>query len=73
MQHYYQIFSECRPEDTFDQPDKHVTKPEGGSVTLQCKNTASTTTPPDLFWYIKRPNDIPKHDEQKQIWRRSGR
>jgi len=37
-----------------------VTKPEGGSVTLQCKYTASTTTP-DLFWYIQRENDIPKY------------
>uniref|UniRef100_A0A8C2I7S3 Ig-like domain-containing protein n=1 Tax=Cyprinus carpio TaxID=7962 RepID=A0A8C2I7S3_CYPCA len=55
------IIAECRAEDTVDQPNKHVTEAEGGSVTLQCKYTATTTTTPELFWYIQRANDIPKY------------
>uniref|UniRef100_A0A8C1B3Z9 Ig-like domain-containing protein n=1 Tax=Cyprinus carpio carpio TaxID=630221 RepID=A0A8C1B3Z9_CYPCA len=54
------VIAECRPEDTVDQPDKHVTEAEGGSVALQCKYTATTTTP-ELFWYIQRANEIPKY------------
>uniref|UniRef100_A0A8C1YEX9 Ig-like domain-containing protein n=1 Tax=Cyprinus carpio TaxID=7962 RepID=A0A8C1YEX9_CYPCA len=55
------VIAECRAEDTVDQPNKHVTEAEGGSVTLQCKYTATTTTTPELFWYIQRANDIPKY------------
>ncbi|KAF4117461.1 hypothetical protein G5714_002014 [Onychostoma macrolepis] len=54
------VIPECRAADTVDQPDKHVTEAEGGSVTLQCKYTATSATP-DLFWYIQRANDIPKY------------
>ncbi|ROI53035.1 T-cell receptor alpha chain V region RL-5, partial [Anabarilius grahami] len=53
-------FTECRSEDTVDQPDKHVTEAEGRSVTLQCKYKTDSAQE-DLFWYIQRANDFPKY------------
>uniref|UniRef100_A0A8C1BBJ1 Ig-like domain-containing protein n=1 Tax=Cyprinus carpio carpio TaxID=630221 RepID=A0A8C1BBJ1_CYPCA len=54
------VNTECRSEDTVDQPDKHVTEVEGRSAELKCKYKTDSIQE-DLFWYIQRANDFPKY------------
>uniref|UniRef100_A0A8C9U7J2 Ig-like domain-containing protein n=1 Tax=Scleropages formosus TaxID=113540 RepID=A0A8C9U7J2_SCLFO len=48
-------------EDTVTQSTGDVIGYEGGSVTLSCTFTTTSSTNPYLFWYIQRPNDPPKY------------
>uniref|UniRef100_A0A8D0CJ14 Ig-like domain-containing protein n=1 Tax=Scleropages formosus TaxID=113540 RepID=A0A8D0CJ14_SCLFO len=48
-------------EDTVTQSTGDVIRYEGGSVTLSCNFTTSSTNTHYLFWYIQRPNDPPKY------------
>ncbi|CAB1326166.1 unnamed protein product [Coregonus sp. 'balchen'] len=50
----------CKGEEAVDQQSGHVTALEGGLVTLSCKYTTSTTSP-DLFWYIQLTRDSPQY------------
>ncbi|TRZ04261.1 hypothetical protein DNTS_029945 [Danionella cerebrum] len=45
-----------RSEDTVNQPSKLMTETEGKTVTLDCKYTTSSTAP-ELFWYIQRTGE----------------
>ncbi len=56
----FHVFTECRGEEHVDQPDTNITEFEGRSVTLQCKYK-TTSSQPELFWYIQRANDFPKY------------
>uniref|UniRef100_A0A8C1UAT1 Ig-like domain-containing protein n=1 Tax=Cyprinus carpio TaxID=7962 RepID=A0A8C1UAT1_CYPCA len=47
-------------EERVDQPDKNIAELEGRSVTLQCKYK-TTSSQPELFWYIQRANYFPKY------------
>ena len=51
--------TECRGQETVDQPEVHVVSYEGAMVTLSCGYSKGGSSP-DLFWYIQRPNDFPK-------------
>uniref|UniRef100_A0A8C7HH63 Immunoglobulin V-set domain-containing protein n=1 Tax=Oncorhynchus kisutch TaxID=8019 RepID=A0A8C7HH63_ONCKI len=39
----------------------HVTALEGGLVTLSCNYTTSSSTSPDLFWYIQLTRNSPQY------------
>ncbi|CAB1326178.1 unnamed protein product [Coregonus sp. 'balchen'] len=47
-------------EEAVDQQSGHVTALEGGLVTLSCNYTTSSTSP-DLFWYIQLTRDSPQY------------
>uniref|UniRef100_A0A8C9SVW2 Ig-like domain-containing protein n=1 Tax=Scleropages formosus TaxID=113540 RepID=A0A8C9SVW2_SCLFO len=47
-------------EDTVTQSTGDVIGYEGGSVTLSC-TYKTTSSVPDLFWYIQRPHESPKY------------
>ncbi|XP_029562038.1 uncharacterized protein LOC115157737 [Salmo trutta] len=51
---------DCRGEEAVDQQSGHVTALEGGLVTLSCTYTTSSTSP-DLFWYIPLTRDSPQY------------
>uniref|UniRef100_A0A8C9STK2 Ig-like domain-containing protein n=1 Tax=Scleropages formosus TaxID=113540 RepID=A0A8C9STK2_SCLFO len=55
------ICLEIRAQDSVTQSTGDVIGYEGGSVTLSCTYTLSSTTTHYLFWYIQRPNDPPKY------------
>ncbi len=55
---YFFVFTECRGEDSVDQPDKYITEFERRSVTLQCKYKTTLSSQPELFWYIQEENSI---------------
>ncbi|CAB1326167.1 unnamed protein product, partial [Coregonus sp. 'balchen'] len=47
-------------EEAVDQQSGHVTALEGGLVTFSCNYTTSSTSP-DLFWYIQLTRDSPQY------------
>ncbi|CAB1326146.1 unnamed protein product [Coregonus sp. 'balchen'] len=47
-------------EEAVEQQSGHVTALEGGLVTLSCNYTTSSTSP-DLFWYIQLTRDSPQY------------
>uniref|UniRef100_A0A8C7TXE8 Ig-like domain-containing protein n=1 Tax=Oncorhynchus mykiss TaxID=8022 RepID=A0A8C7TXE8_ONCMY len=51
---------DCKGEEAVDQQSGHVTALEGGLVTLSCNYTSSSTSP-DLFWYIQSTRDSPQY------------
>ncbi|CAB1326157.1 unnamed protein product [Coregonus sp. 'balchen'] len=53
-------FVDCRGEEAVDQQSGHVTALEGGLVTLSCNYTTSSTSP-NLFWYIQLTRDSPQY------------
>uniref|UniRef100_A0A8C8CSB2 Ig-like domain-containing protein n=1 Tax=Oncorhynchus tshawytscha TaxID=74940 RepID=A0A8C8CSB2_ONCTS len=53
-------FSDCKGEEAVDQQSGHVTALEGGLVTLSCNYTTSSTSP-DLFWYIQLTRNSPQY------------
>uniref|UniRef100_A0A8C9VMU6 Ig-like domain-containing protein n=1 Tax=Scleropages formosus TaxID=113540 RepID=A0A8C9VMU6_SCLFO len=58
---YCVFFSpEIRAQDRVTQSTGDVIGYEGGSVTLNCDFTTSSTAP-FLFWYIQHPNGSPKY------------
>uniref|UniRef100_A0A8C8CZE7 Ig-like domain-containing protein n=1 Tax=Oncorhynchus tshawytscha TaxID=74940 RepID=A0A8C8CZE7_ONCTS len=56
---YILYFSDCKGE-AVDQQSGHVTALEGGLVTLSCNYTTSSTSP-DLFWYIQLTRNSPQY------------
>uniref|UniRef100_A0A8C7P3U8 Ig-like domain-containing protein n=1 Tax=Oncorhynchus mykiss TaxID=8022 RepID=A0A8C7P3U8_ONCMY len=46
--------------EAVDQQSGHVTALEGGLVTLSCNYTSSSTSP-DLFWYIQLTRNSPQY------------
>ncbi|CAB1326124.1 unnamed protein product [Coregonus sp. 'balchen'] len=53
-------YFDCKGEEAVDQQSGHVTALEGGLVTLSCNYTTSSTSP-DLFWYIQLTRDSPQY------------
>ncbi|CAB1326119.1 unnamed protein product, partial [Coregonus sp. 'balchen'] len=50
----------CGGSEAVEQQSGHVTALEGGLVTLSCNYTTSSTSP-DLFWYIQLTRDSPQY------------
>ena len=61
------FISECRSEDSVDQPGGFLTASEGDSVTLPCTYTSTSTGQDYLFWYQQKPHGIPAYI----LWRYS--
>uniref|UniRef100_A0A3B1KJ41 Ig-like domain-containing protein n=1 Tax=Astyanax mexicanus TaxID=7994 RepID=A0A3B1KJ41_ASTMX len=56
----YRLIYPTIGEESVEQPVRDVTRSEGTSVTLEC-NYQTSSTQPDLFWYIQRSHDFPKY------------
>ncbi|CAB1326160.1 unnamed protein product [Coregonus sp. 'balchen'] len=54
------LYYHCKGEEAVDQQSGHVTALEGGLVTLSCNYTTSSTSP-NLFWYIQLTRDSPQY------------
>uniref|UniRef100_A0A3B1JM29 T-cell receptor alpha/delta variable 31.0 n=1 Tax=Astyanax mexicanus TaxID=7994 RepID=A0A3B1JM29_ASTMX len=54
------VFTDCSGEERVEQPVRDVTRSEGTSVTLECTYQTSSSQP-NLFWYIQRSHDFPKY------------
>uniref|UniRef100_A0A4W5LYU9 Ig-like domain-containing protein n=1 Tax=Hucho hucho TaxID=62062 RepID=A0A4W5LYU9_9TELE len=52
---------DCKGEEAVDQQSGHVTALEGGLVTLSCNYTTTSSTSPDLFWYIQLTRNSPQY------------
>src|SRR4029434_8985243 len=56
----FSLFTECRSQETVDQPQTVLMAFEGGRTTLNC-TYKTTDSFPYLFWYQQKSNDFPRY------------